>query len=292
MDIGNGGTIGYADDVVVWVNGNTTEAVKTKLEEISQRFITYTRNHFLAINLDKTQIMWVNSSESPPVLVGGISVNPAPSLELLGVRFDKSLRSNPFLSAQLAASKRILGISRRLGRHLPPSMTSSVSSALFVGKLSYAAAATISPRFSELDSGNPVAAKIQVAINDAARSILNCSKKKRVARETLLVRSNLPSLNRLTVRSLALETWKAIRVRDGPGGAANPLGGQIGDPGSGSRSTRATTAGLLPPPAGKASESLVWRAYSLWNSCAELREASSLSLAKRAADRLAANAPI
>ncbi len=54
-------------------------------EEISNRVLTYARSHFLAVNSDKTQIMWLGTKEAPPVVVGSHCVTPSKSVEVLGV---------------------------------------------------------------------------------------------------------------------------------------------------------------------------------------------------------------
>ncbi len=287
----NGASIGYADDIIAWTCGSDAATVKSRLEAISDRVLDYTRSHFLALNSDKTQIMWLGTKAPLSVVVGGHSVPPSKSVEVLGVGFDHFLRPTPFITSQTIAAKRILGITRRLSYHLPPRAVSRMCNTLFMGKLGYAVAAAITPRLTQADPPTHGLQAWQVVINDAARCILGCRMSDRITIETLLTRAGLPSANRMAIRAAAIETWKAIKVRDGPDQSPNPLGSLIGDPGAGPKSTRSTTEGLLRPPQCN-KDTLVWTSYRLWNSCEELRLAKSLPAAKRAAKKLAAAAPL
>ena len=286
-----GGSVGYADDIVAWVSGSSADVVRLKLETVSNRVLAYARSHFLAVNGDKTQIMWLGCRDCPSVTVDGHPISAAKSVEILGVGFDRSLRASPFVKAQEQAAKRILGVTRRLTYHLPSYAALQISNTLFTGKLGYAVAAAIVPRLSDADPTTPGLQAWQVAVNNAARVSLNLKAMDKIPIDQLLRRSGLPSINRLAVRAAIIETWKAIRVRDGPGGTPNPLGHLIGNPGSGVRATRATAAGLLPPPICD-KDTLVWFAYRVWNVSEELRAAKSLVAAKRVATKLAATAPL
>ncbi len=287
-----GGIVGYADDIVVWAADKSIDNVKSRLETASLQVLDYAAKHYLAVNPSKTQLMWTGAA-SYPIKVGSTLVTDKNCLEMLGVKFDKALRPLPFLEAQANSAKQILGLTRRLSHHLPPHLCSIISSSLLTGKLGYAAAAVISSRLVMTDpAGHGLWCQIQVIINNAARHILRVSRSKKMEVSRLLSKSGLPSLNRLVVKAVAVETWKAIRIMDGPGGTPNPLGALIGSPGSGERTTRATSANLLPPPTKIATESMVWCAYQVWNSSEELRNAVTLNEAIRVACKLAKIAPL
>ncbi len=291
LPVGLGGSVGYADDVVAYAVGKTTNEVKTTLENVSTAIINYAGAHFLAINPSKTQIMWAGHKDVPSVLVGNSIVPEATSVDLLGVGFNKSLRPTPYFAQQMAAARRILGLTRRLMCHLPPNLVAMVSRSLFNGKLGYGLAAAATPRLCEADPIQSAVQELQVIVNSAARTIMRRKRADHIPIYRLLADTGLPSLNRLLIRAVALEAWRAVCVRDGPGGTKNPLGILLGDPGSGTRITRSTTAGLLPSPhSGK--DTLVWSAVRIWNSCADLRTASTLSAAKTAAFKMARLAPL
>ncbi len=292
IDDNKGGTIGYADDICCWVTAKNDTEAKLELERISARLLEYAAIHKLAINEAKTQVMWIRSTIGPTVCVGNVLVNDSKSLDLLGVSIDKNLKSTPDLKAQVNATKRIRGAITALSRHLPPPIVAKVAKALVLEKTGYRVAATISPWLKESDSVCTAVAAIQTAINDVARSTFKVNRKDRLTVNTLLQKSCLPSLNRLTARSLALETWKAIRVSDGPCNQPNPLGCLIGDPGHGNRITRKVAAGHLAPPLKHAMPTFVWFSYTLWNSYPCLREATTMTAAKRVADCISKLVPL
>ena len=166
-----------------------------------------------------------------------------------------------------------------------------------MGKIGYAAAAVTVPRLKDDDPASAASKAIQVAINKAARSI--CGKKllDKVPTSELLATSGLPSYNRLVVKSVALEAWKAYHSNDGPGGSRNPLGTiifgsdncTVGE--DKPRHTRATNSGCINPPLPMAAPTLAHNVYRVWNSCRPLREARTLAEAKTAASTFARLAP-
>ncbi len=190
------------------------------------------------------------------------------------------------LTSQAKSARRILGVTRRLLRHLPPNLVARISAVLFAGKLGYGLAAVVPPRLVKGDPVNGGIQDLQIVVNTAARCILGKRLTDRVGVQQLLHQTGLPSINRLIVKSAALETWRAIHSNED-----NPLSRLIGNPGSGARATRANTSGLLPPPRAT-KDSLAWSAYRIWNSCEDLRLATSLASAKKAASSLAKSAPL
>ncbi len=285
-----GCTVGYADDIVAIARGKSEDDVKQILEDTSKTIISYATSHYLAINPSKTQIMWTGTNNGPSLTIGDSTVSGSTSINLLGVGFNKLLRPVPFMISQAKSARKILGITRRMLRHLPPNMVAKISGVLFTGKLGYGLAAAVPPRLIEEDPINGGVQELQTIVNTAARCILRKKLTDKVSVQTLLAQTGLPSINRLAVRSAALESWRAIQSNNN-NRHDNPLGHLIGNPGSGTRATRANTRGLLPPPT-TTKDTLAWSAYKIWNSCEDLRLATSLTAAKKAASCLARSAPL
>ena len=287
-----GGMVGYADDIALWVASRDINEVRALIEKASNRILEYAATHFLSLNASKTQIMW-STKENHDTKVGTTTVRGSESIELLGVSFDKSLKSTPFLKSQEKASKSILGVTRRLFRHLPASLSLQVSTSLFTGKLGYAAAAAITPRLSHDDPTSTALSALQIPINDAARCILGAKRSDKRPVHDLLKKANLPSVNRLAIKAAALETWKALRVLNGPHGTPGPYGSLILDESDKAESmvTRAKEAGLVKPPSCSVN-CLLKVSYQLWNTCPNLRAAKTLKAAKKAASDIATAAPL
>ena len=151
-----------------------------------------------------------------------------------------------------------------------------------------------SPRFGDADA--PKVTKeskaIQTAINDTARTILGARRTDRIRVEDLLARSGLPAYNHLVIRSIAMETWKALNICDGPNGSHNPIGCMLRNEGTRSKHTRRVESGKLPPPTKKPQETFICHAVRMWNAFADLRDASTLSGARRVASTMARMAPL
>ena len=286
-----GGTALFADDVVTWSTGRTREETKDRLEQKAATLVSYSAIHKLAMNTSKTQLLWSNRGIGNPcaVKVGDTEVSPADTLEMLGVTFDRALSSAPYIKKQLAAAKAIRGTVRRLALHIPQGpFLQTVAKSLVVGKLGYAAAAAYPVRYHEDQQRDGPMADLQVVINDVARSLLGKRRLDRVAVQTLLDRAGLPSLNRLTARSLAVQTWKAATGINKP----DPLVDLLGVPGSMGVGTRAAAAQHIPPPMKKAAKTFVWEAHKLWNSLVEIRSAKTISSAKAVATNFARTLPV
>ncbi len=282
------GYVAYADDLCAWSCGDNVETVKADLSVIANNVSEFSSTNYLSLSAEKTQVMWSGlsrSSKDPEVTVGKTLVEPSPCIELLGVRFDKNLSSNPFVMSQQRAAAPILATIRRLSRYLPRAPLSQVASALIVGKLSYAAPATFMPRLTVNEPTNSATQKLQVCINEAARTILGVTKLDKIRTETLLAKADLPSINRLVVKGIATECWRSINM-------GTPLGSLILGGQESSRPTRLASSNKLAPPFKFPRDSMAWHAVKIWNLHEELRCAKSLNCAKKVAASIAANSPL
>ncbi len=308
--LGSIGSSGYADDTVAWSAGDTVEEVKKDLEAISASVAKYMAEHSLVLNRDKTQVLISGggavSDSSNSILIDGVNVLPDNKIEVLGVRFDCRLTPSPHQEATWAAARSLACASRRLAQHLPRTQLQQVLRALLVGKLGYGCAA-LPPRLSASDPLPILHHRIQTAINDCARITVGSTRADRVPVEELLQSTGFPSFNRLVVKTIALEAWKAIRCRIGPGGSLGPVGellcpaGGVGATATATaaaavttatRRTRSAAAGLLPPPTKFKVKSFTWVAREIWNGSPLLREATTAGAARCAAIAIANNAPL
>ncbi len=245
------GSSGYADDCVAWTTANSAELVRSNLESISEAITKYMSSNFLVLNNDKTQVLMVGESKenaSLPLLVGDMLLNPSSSVDLLGVTFNGQLSPTPHMAACLRSARSLAAASRRLSLHLQEQVLRQVVRALVVGKVGYACA-VLKPRLLDSDPVNKDMAAIQVAINDCGRAILGSSRSERRPVQELLEMTGLPSLNRLTIQNIAVETWKGMNyVNVSSDGNKIPIGEILCPPKQGSRTTRATTSNRIPPP--------------------------------------------
>ncbi len=204
-----GGCVSYADDVVAWTTGNTAEVAKDRMERKARALYSYSNEHYLSLNPDKTQIMWAGKgsayNNSTCVNIAGTFVKPVPSMDILGVSFDSLLRPLPFLQGQLRAARAIRGTIHRLALHLPRGkLLRTVATALVSGKLTYGAAAACSLRHNDADATDGVLKDIQVVINDIARAIAGRRRSSRIRIGDLLEQTAL-AMSLIT-------TWMSLRA--------------------------------------------------------------------------------
>ncbi len=288
VDIPSRGYVTYADDICAWTSGNSVESVKEDLVKIAAKVSKYAAKNYLSLSAEKTQVLWSglpSGVEGPAIDVSGVLVAPLQSIELLGTKFDKNLGSAPFVNMQYKAAAPIVATVKRLARYLPQTHLAGVASALLAGKLTYASWATLTPRLTEDEAVVTATQKLQVCINNAARVVLNISKADKIHTATLLAKTGLPSLNRLLVKSIAIECWRALNM-------CTPLGNVICGGRKPCRPTRMGSSGKLNPPFKFPRASMAWHAVRLWNLHEELRSAPNLNCAKRVAERIASTCPL
>jgi hypothetical protein len=154
----------------------------------------------------------------------------------------------------------------------------------------------VAPRL-EGDSALPSAGygAVQVAINDAARSVTGKRRTDHIRVPDLLHSAGLPSVNSLAINALAMETWKAYHSSDGPNRSRNALGNVLFPPTIGeasSRPSRSVTAGIIPCPLPQMANTFADHAIRLWNKHPSLRQAGTRHAAKKVAKAISKLAPI
>ena len=104
--------------------------------------------------------------------------------------------------------------------------------------------------------------------------------------------SNLTSMNHFVIKTICVETWKAMNCCDAPNVGLNPLGSLLIKNRPTRFNTRAAKSGSLLPPAKRQISAFAWWAYTCWNLSSSLRSAPTLSAAKKAASELAVASPL
>jgi hypothetical protein len=106
----------------------------------------------------------------------------------------------------------------------------------------------------------------------------------------LLRSAGISSLNHKLVKAVTMETWAAYHSTDGVDGARNPVGSLLFGYPTG-RTSRATVAGIIPLPM-PGSGTFTTNAARIWNASTDLLQASMPGMARVAAAKLAASAPL
>ena len=95
-DTSNGKTMSYADDSSLYASSKDLSALKADLERMSEQMISYRRKAGLILNSDKTQLL-VSTKEKFTVKVGSSLIEAKPEITLLGVDYDSSFTTRPYL---------------------------------------------------------------------------------------------------------------------------------------------------------------------------------------------------
>ena len=272
-NIQNTHMIGYADDNNGFHAAPTNDLLTTKVELCAERLTSFSARHGLALNMSKTQLM--GSHNFGPVQIGDVILHPQPTMEMLGTIFDFSGRflvHNDTIAADMA---RRVGRVRRLTSRIPRGrLLREIGQALVVGKANCAAWVTREARLSNIPGAISKPQHVgQVALNDLARILTGHSRKDHIPVSVLIEKSGLPTLNEIVVKRSAVEAWKAMH-----GGA---LSGSIEYI---STSSRATSNGMVKARTNSRPDKNLEKC---WNASEELRNASTISAAKRAAKKLA-----
>jgi hypothetical protein len=296
--LGTSAITGYADDTCVWSSSSDLESLRADLEAKADRFADYVASCGLVLNADKTQLLLAGKKDPNfAVIVNGSRVTPGDNLELLGVQFARDLSTRP-QQAKLAASLRQrASLIARLAHHLPRGpLLRQLAHGLVLGKANHAVTSLVRPRLDrEQDAHNADLRAAQVALNDVARTITGKKREDHIKIDKLLHDAGIPSLNQVSVKSTAMETWKAFHSRDGGDAERNLLGKAIFGSNKiihdgGARSTRSKASGEIPVP-NRTKDNMVYSAAKLWNECPLLRAATTKCEALAIAKKISREAP-
>ena len=257
----------FADDTSTIIAAPSWEEVATATASASTNLEMYSTENGLYLNETKTQALKLMQRDA----------SSAADLTLLGVTIDRHLRFGTHHSNVLSDIRRRIGIIRRLGTSISrgPLLT-EVAKALIVGRLQSCAWVTRCIRTNEGDAVTGDDARAQIAMNDLARVLLGTRRADKIRVSDLADRAGLPTLNEIGVRQAALAAWKAEQDPRGP--LANILI-------SPDDRTRSAAEGQRRPASTRSIAAT--NMCTAWNKDANLRAASTMGEARRAAMNLA-----
>jgi hypothetical protein len=216
----------YADDINTWESGSTVE-VATRLTDKARMITAYARGNGLTLNASKTQFMYSQGAgtRGVPIMVESARILPGPTMELLGVTYDRNLTTTPHEAHVAASARQKASLVARLGHHVPQGkFLRQLAMGLFGGKVSHALAAVVAPRLRVEDKENNKLKSVQTAQNDVAGTVTGHKRSDHVTVADLLTMAYMQSLNSMVITAVALETWSAFHSSDSIDGARNPLG--------------------------------------------------------------------
>jgi hypothetical protein len=158
------------------------------------------------------------------VNVAGTDVMPAATLELLGARLDRKLSFAPHFEDMARDARARAYTVSRLALYLPRGKyLRQLATGLVLGKLQHALAAVVPPRLATAAPAGPLA-RVQVSVNNLARTLSRTRREDKVRVRDLLDKANIPLVNKLAAVAVASLAWNAKHSSDGENGFMNPVG--------------------------------------------------------------------
>jgi hypothetical protein len=287
----------YADDSNVWQTRNNVEEVVRKLTEKAALFMEYTRSMGLSMNAAKTQLLLsthAGNVSEVTVEVEGNTILPGNVIELLGVRYDRKLTTTPHVKSLLAAVRQQASVVTRLANHLPRgAYLRQWFYGLVMGKFSHTLAAVARPKLEHEDNTSVIWSKIQLALNDVARSITGARQRNHITIKDLLDLAGIKSANKMVVKAIAAKTWSCYHSDDGKDGARNYVGSILftDNKTATAKTTRSARTGQITVPLGRG-DTFVTHMANVWNQSVMLRVALMKAAAKKVASDLASLSPL
>ena len=244
----------------------------------------------LVLNNDKTQLL-VSPKQECHIKVGSSVISSASEINLLGIDFDSTLSTIPYLHHLAREAKSRAALIHRLSFVMPPHLLKIIANGIVMGKILTACPVTIPVKVNHDDNMYGyigVTEDIDKSIKATARSITKTKLCDKIRSEVVLNKANLKSLNEAVASITAITVWKSKQ-------SMNPLGKCLfKEPNTqGSRTVQLrsdTSTDIRPPvPGYPMLPSNIMT--SVWNSVPDLQSATTLAAAKRATYKWAKGLP-
>ena len=263
----------YADDCNIYVSAKSLDVLKSKLETLSKRMISYCQKTGLILNNEKTQLL-TSTKKNFEVNIGSCLIKAKHEINILGVDYDTNFTTNPYLEKLARDAKTRAALINRLSFGLPPYLLSTFANGLLMGKISAAAPATVPIRLECEDRGSyTITEEINKAIKATARSITRTKLSDKIKSEVTLKKARIRCLNEAAASAMAVLVWKCKQ-------SMNPLGSCLFAEKENRRNTRlAESLNICPPVPGFKTlpSNLMAR---IWNTVPGLQTATTLGAVK------------
>jgi hypothetical protein len=247
------------------------------------------------VSLTQTLLMAnVGNVANITMMVDGNTISPSNAIELLGVRYDRKLSMAPHAQALLTAMRQRGSVIARLTKHLDRGQyLRMLAYGLVVGKFLHALAAVARPRLSDEENVSSTWSKIQVVLNNVARSITGVRLWDHIKIPDLLDLAGIQSANRMVVKAVSMEAWMCKSSSNGKDSVRNYVRSILFDNNKSNtgKKTRSAKTGEISVPL-RGGDSFVAHAASVWNKSVMLRRALTKSSAKTAALNFASLSPL
>ena len=208
----------YADDTILYLQGDSPEDVIKSLEEQSVDVFEYFARNELVANPDKTAFLLFGPkkrSEIDPrysIMLGkDTNVMESEDERILGVQVHRSLqwkchleKVKKKLNYGITTLKRLQGLMRR--NHLK-----QLADCLVMSHIRYTLPVYLT-QFVRIKSEDPTKhelVSLQGKMNDMMRIILNIKRRDKISIKTMLKKCGMISVNQMICKAVLMEAWKA-----------------------------------------------------------------------------------
>ena len=199
----------YADDTTTYIAGKDEQYVRTELEKDAANLLKYMAANLLVANPDKTQFMLINGRDRQAINIGNSKIERQDTLELLGLKVGQDLGFAAHVSDVLRSLDQRTGLLRRLSFYIPREKLQQIAEGICISKIRYGLAAYGVPNM-EHGRGSKMMMDLQVKQNEIARVLTGVKRTDKVAISSLLNMAGMNSINRMTVETILLHTWRVL----------------------------------------------------------------------------------
>ena len=198
--INEGSLFNYADDNTILVTGDSAQSVRLKLKNQCTNIMNWVTSNEMAANEKKFQIMLSDNDDNDAFVFNDVSLTPEHSVKLLGVTIDSNLKFNEHISNLCIKASRQINVLMRLKRNLDFSTKLLVYKSFILCHFNYCPLV-----WHECGADNT--RKLERLQYRALRFVFN---EYNATYEELLAKAKMPTLSVSRIRSIALETYKAL----------------------------------------------------------------------------------
>ena len=141
-DLTRASMMSYADDCTIYVRSKTLDILKSDIEFLSGKMISYCRKTGLVLNNEKTQLL-VSTKKAFEVTIGSCVIKGKPKINILGVDNDTNFTTNPYLQNLAHEARTRAALIKRLSFGMPAHLLTTFTNGILMGKILAAAPATI-----------------------------------------------------------------------------------------------------------------------------------------------------
>jgi len=282
--------VAYADDTFIWVEANTIEELRQKLESEGRKVLEYFEANRFVTNPTKTGLLILrpnkNNYSKMVINLAGAIIEEVADAKMLGMWIDNNIKCNKHTESLTSELNYSASFIWRLRNVLDRRTLKMIANGIFMSKVRYCAA-VYGPdivRFDEVDPTSSRLQALQVSQNKVLRLLTGHKKSDHVRIKDMLEETGLLSINQVLAYVCLMEYWKAKSFN------IPHLGVALEKTSHGNRTLRSDTSGVM---ISTTNEIYANTVQTLWNRASDrFKMTNLLVIAKAEAEKLVRTLPI